>query len=372
MNTRATRVMLLFWGSRGGGSVYTRYLAEHLHGEDGVELGVSLRKANEEIALLTKSGIPVFPLDFTSLRQLLRQPWTVVAALHRHMKALKSWQPDIAIVTMNGPFAWPYIGALRAIGCRIVYVAHDARPHPGDYARLWQRFTQSRLLRLSDVVVTLSQFVADELARERPELVLRTVALDAVYPERAFERHFPLRPDMMRFLVLGRLIRYKGFDILQDAVKRLPDKAGWSLTIAGQGPLRDEIDQRFSGLANVALELNWLTDDRMFELMAEHDVLVCNYSEASQSGLIAQALSCGMPVVATGRGALPEQLKNGAGTLTDGSAEDLAAKMNMLMAEPERLQQMAQAARKLFADNKHEQAWLEIIRSPVATDSVPT
>lgn len=366
----AAKVLLLFWGKRGGGSIFTYYLAEYLRQESEIDLRVSLRQDNDELRLFQSAEIPVFTLGLASLRRMVFRPWEVYAALKRHLRSLHRWQPSVAIVTMNSPFAWPLVNTLKARGCRIIYVAHDARPHPGDYAPHWQRFTQARLLKLADTVVTLSQFVADELKNEQPNLPIRPVPLDAVYPCRFSERKFPLQPGRLRFLVMGRLIRYKGFEVLLDAVKRLENTAGWSLTVAGHGPLQDEIETYFSKINDVELELKWLSDERMFELMATHDVLVCNYSEASQSGLIAQALSSGIPVLATRRGALPEQLGSGPTLLTDGSAIDLATKMRTLIDEPSRLRQLSEAERKLFTENKKQNIWVEIIRATATKQSI--
>jgi glycosyltransferase involved in cell wall biosynthesis len=51
-----------------------------------------------------------------------------------------------------------------------------------------------------------------------------------------------------RLLFVGRLVEKKGVGVLLDALRLLPDDLDWSLEIAGDGPLRDELEARAAGL----------------------------------------------------------------------------------------------------------------------------
>ena len=51
-----------------------------------------------------------------------------------------------------------------------------------------------------------------------------------------------------RVLFVGRMVEKKGLAVLLDAVRRLPEGLDWSLQVAGDGPLRAELEAQASGL----------------------------------------------------------------------------------------------------------------------------
>lgn len=356
------KILLLFWGSRGGGSLFLSYLATCLGRSPQLDVRVSLRSDNDKIDDFQRGGMRLFQLQTGSLRGIARRPWKAVTALIRHMRDLRAWRPDVVIVAMNGPFTWPLAGLMKAWwGCRLVYVAHDAKPHDGDYARRWQSFTQGRLVAQSDIVMALSGFVAKEMEAQVDRSRIRSIPLDAVYPDQRTRRSAQREDRVLRLLVMGRLIAYKGFEKLHDAGLSLKDRPGWEMTIAGDGPMKAEIRERFAAIPNVTLELNWLSEPRMRELILSHDLLLCTYSEASQSGLIADALSFGLPAIVSKQGALPEQIGWCEEAMVDDTGEALGQKIADILERPERLEEIRRAFDAVFEAHKERELWTEFV-----------
>jgi glycosyltransferase involved in cell wall biosynthesis len=116
----------------------------------------------------------------------------------------------------------------------------------------------------------------------------------------------------MRFLFAGRMMAYKGGDILADALPELASQANWRLTIAGAGPALDEaLKDRLSG-ANIEVAPGWMSEQELESHIAACDILLAPYRSATQSGVVAQALALGRPSIVTPVGALPEQIGDGA------------------------------------------------------------
>jgi glycosyltransferase involved in cell wall biosynthesis len=115
-----------------------------------------------------------------------------------------------------------------------------------------------------------------------------------------------------RILAAGRLSHEKGFDVLIRAMESLRD-AGMALelTIAGEGPAGVELRAQITkaGLeAHVRLP-GYI--ERMDRLFAESDVFVlCSRTEGLPMVLL-EAMSLGVPVIATGVGQVPEVLGHG-------------------------------------------------------------
>jgi glycosyltransferase involved in cell wall biosynthesis len=260
---RRAKVVLHYWGRRGGGSEFTLSLAQYLRqSAPAVDVVLSLACQNDEFESFKAADFPIFTFDRPDLSTLWRKAWTLPGLLRAHADALASAEPDVVIITMNAPFAWPFVKILQRRGVRVVYAAHDAEPHPGDYAVLWQRVTQDRLIRSADGVVALSSNVGRQIEERCSEArgKLSVIPLAAAFPTKRIQHSYEGGP--IRLLFYGRLLPYKGLDLLKDAMEPLRAHPGWHLTIAGSGPLEDEIRRSFAAWQQVDLELGWISDRR--------------------------------------------------------------------------------------------------------------
>lgn len=304
-----------FWGRRGGGPVFAlkfaRWLAEARPDE---KLLLSFSETSEELEAARTCGLPLTvepdPRIAGSPFAKARAVFGMAIRFRRDMKRLK---PRRVVIPMNFAFAWPLV-YLVPRGSRVIYVVHDDTPHPGDYARLWQESTQKRLVAKADRVLALSEAVGtDVLAHHRgTKDRLRIVPINAFYadaqrPAEAARRPAPFdRP--LHLLFVGRLIAYKGLNLLRAALEPLKARDDWRLTIAGSGPDKAYADDAFRDLVQVTLRTEWLAQQDLQGLIAAADVMVCPYVEASQSAIIPEGLALGTPSVVTPVGALPEQV----------------------------------------------------------------
>lgn len=131
------------------------------------------------------------------------------------------------------------------------------------------------------------------------------IDVDTFFPSAAAR---PLR----RLVTVARLRPEKGHDILIDAAvwitRAFPDA---SLTIIGDGPLRDTLAGRIAARGlDGRVKLEGHVDD-VAAALREHDVFVlASRSEAFPNSVI-EAMASGMPVVASGVGGIPELVEHG-------------------------------------------------------------
>src|SRR5690606_39979394 len=106
-------------------------------------------------------------------------------------------------------------------------------------------------------------------------------------------RHYP-EDHGFCFLFFGRLMQYKGVDLLLEAFARLRTERGQDrLIIAGDGPW-----QRKSMPEGVTLIQRWIADDEIESLFRNADAVVLPYLEASQSGAVPLATAYMLPAIA--------------------------------------------------------------------------
>lgn len=174
------------------------------------------------------------------------------AALTLRMRDLR----DYDVVHLHGPA--PSLSdvlllrlALSRRSPPLVYTHHftvAADPGPLDPIYAAYDATARRLARVADAVVTTTRDYADRMVASgvrHVDVVPWGVDPVAGATPRPAER----RPgEPLRVLVLGQLRRYKGHLIALDAARSCPDVR---LTLAGAGPLEDEIVRAASPIANV-------------------------------------------------------------------------------------------------------------------------
>jgi glycosyltransferase involved in cell wall biosynthesis len=108
-------------------------------------------------------------------------------------------------------------------------------------------------------------------------------------------------PAGARLLFVGGLVPQKGVSDLLRAVAALPRALGWTLSLAGAGPLEAALRSEAEALG-IADRLRWLgavPHRAMPALYADHDLLVVASHAETFSLVGAEALACGIPVVAT-------------------------------------------------------------------------
>ena len=191
-------------------------------------------------------------------------------------------------------------------------VIHDAVPHPGDNTAQLTRWLM-RDAKRADRVLTLSGAVAQSLATQNVASGGRISTL--FHPDLRFD--FSGEPrrlvagQPLRILFLGRIMAYKGLNLLIDAVYQLRE-SGMSirLGVAGSGAIAPASRIRLEELGAEVMN-RWIRDDEISAILARYDVMACAHIEASQSGVAATAFGHAMPVVAMPVGGIAEQVIDG-------------------------------------------------------------
>ena len=301
------RLLIWQWGRRGAGPRFAMELAAALQGAGGVTPVLSLsRQAEIMEAGITTCGLPVD--TYRSAAGWAARLATGSLLVRRLAPQLRTLKLDAALCAMPGPLDLVMAAALRRVGVPFAVVVHDADPHPGDTLRL-QAVFQRRLLRRAGALVALSAHVGQRLQAQgvlqgRPLLSAGLSSFAFGPPPAPPGSH----GGQLRLLSFGRLLPYKGLDLLLAALERL-GPAGFEVRIVGSGP-ESPVLAALRALAGVTVENRWVPETEMADLLAWADAVVLSHREASQSGVAAAAIAARRWIIATRVGGLVEQLDN--------------------------------------------------------------
>ena len=329
----AVRVLVWQWGRRGAGPRVAIEMAAGLDALPDCDAMLCLSTSAEILGRQAVPGallVPTYRNLFGYVARLLGAPFRR-RALARRVAALR---PDVAICAMPGPLDLEMAAALRRLGIPFLVVVHDADRHPGDGSPA-QMLLQRRLIFRSDGLVALTRHVADRLAQQGL-LAGRTLLMASLPP---FVFGPPPPPPLshggaLRLLCFGRLLPYKGLDLLADALGEPGLSDRLSVRVVGQGPGSPELS-RLAATPGVRVENRWVPEGELSGLIAWADAVILPYREASQSGVAAAAIAARRWVVATRVGGLVEQFRGQAGAiLCDPDPRELRRAIETLLADP--------------------------------------
>lgn len=260
----------------------------------------------------------VLDLDFHPLHLA---NWAGVLRIARLLRELR---PRAVHLNNEQPTLLPLYPLLARMNS--VITLHDARSHAGErfakrlfhtlHLRLVRRFIRKVIVHSAAIRDALPPAFPRERVHVLPHVNYSLFASAATAPP----------PDSpLTVLFFGRILPYKGLDVLLEAI-RLLDPARFRLLIAGEG----EIPAITA--PNVEIDNRFVTDERLPEFFQRAHVVALPYHAASQSGVAQMAFAFRKPVVATRVGALPDIVHDEANGLLipPGDPRALAAALERL------------------------------------------
>lgn len=191
-------------------------------------------------------------------------------------------------------------------------------------------------------VIAVSHAVRDVLVEGgvRPERI--DVVHDGIAPLRPGRRL--QRPDGPLVLAVGALVPHKGHHTLIEAARR----GGFTVWIAGEGPLRTALTEQARGLD---VHLLGQRDD-VPDLFATADLLCHPSHEEGLGQVLLEARSVGLPIVASRAGGIPEAIGAADRLVPPGDAAALHATLVDALRSPHRADRSVPTQAQLV-----EQTW---------------
>jgi glycogen(starch) synthase len=229
----------------------------------------------------------------------------------------------------------------------------------------------SKALDAADWITANSAAVLTALHAHRPDTAGRSSVIhNALDPPGVPPSPLDFSPPTL--LLLGRLVRDKGFDLavraLADVLRRHPTTR---MIVAGDGPARPELESLIAELGlGACVELRgWIEPERVPALINEATLVIVPSRWQEAFGLVAlQAAQQARPVVAARVGGLPEVVADGeSGILFERDSHvELARAMVRLLDDPRLATRLGATGRRLagerFSWAQHLDAYVELYR----------
>lgn len=307
---------------------------------------VALAQSGGSYEAALADDVPVYGLNPAGVSS---SPLSMVRAIAPLRRLIQAQQPDVVCAFLDHANL-AAIAACRGLPQRPKLLVCTQNSPLSQYHRPWHpldramRGLLAHQLAEADGLIALSEGMAAEFrglmqSPQPPIHVIYNVGVDdrvttgAMAPLVAAD--LPLPQPLI--VACGRLCHQKGFTYLLEAMVKVRRIVPAHLWIVGEGPLRPRLERQIRrlGLGDAVRLLGFRSNP--YQLMAAADVFVLSSVYEGFGNVVAEAMACGTPVVATDCPHGPaEILENGeAGLLVPPrDAAALAVSILRLLYEP--------------------------------------
>ena len=290
---------------RGGIERHTQALAEYCSGQgDAVATLVHARPGQWHSTRETLNGVTVYRSGcvaapvYTPLSPAL--PW-------QFLRALREFQPELLHLHLPNPSC--FLALVLPAARRLPWIVHwhaDVPPDAPDWRlrlgyRVYRPFEQALLARAHAVIATSQAYLDASLALTPWRTKARVIPLGiAAAPNAHGDPGRWPAGNGLRLLAVGRLSRYKGFDVLIDALAtRSEDRL--LLIGAGECEMQLRAQAQARGLSARVAFAGDVDDASLAQAYAGADAFVLPSRDRGEAfGLVLlEAMRAGLPVVAS-------------------------------------------------------------------------
>lgn len=294
-----------------------------------------------------------FPALQRPLRKKAQRVTTSLASLYQQQcyDCLKQARADLVHVVTPDSGAMVIIGAAHAAGIPVIYQELGIPYHPPGFEAYYEQFTS--VLPLCAEVTTLSPALARQFQERLPGV--RNVSVLPIITDDLRNGHRAERAATSEVVVgfAARIENLKGPLILLEAFAAASRaRAGLRLVIAGGGSLERKLKARARalGVAPRCVFVGVYTkpaERRAF--MEGLDIFALPSLTEGTPNCIAEAMSHGLPVIASAVGGIPDVVTPESGILvTPGNVETLAEAVLSIAGDATLRRRMGRAARRRY------------------------
>lgn len=243
----------------------------------------------------------------------IRLMFYVVTSKHCSVHVIGLIEPVILCGLLEGVI-------FRLFAKQYILTVHNLMPH--DRHSAYQKFINQLAYRIATRLVVHTEKMKQDLIKSYDIAANKIVVMEhGIEPLSESDRSsvLPEPKEKPQILFFGRVVPYKGLDLLLEALKPMAGK--FSLLIAGSSvsqeltlQIRDQISQH-PARNDIVWRNEYISEESVGEIFIESDLLVLPYRHIDQSGVLFQALRYGLPMLASDVGAFPAYINSTCGKI---------------------------------------------------------
>lgn len=247
--------------------------------------------------------------------------------------------------------------------------------HGGDVTSLNKgimRRLKIRCLKRARRVTVVSGHLKAKVQELVPDLQPDVISMGvnaSAYGKQYFQANYFGQGNRKAVLFVGRLVEKKGVTYLISAMKQLDAL----LVIAGDGPLREQLQEQACDMEVETVFLGAKTHDELKQVYASADVFAApsvTAKDGDQEGLglvILEAMASGLPVVASDSGGISQLIEDGVNGFLceEKKPHELAEKLKILLTDEEVAVKMVENSRETVQEYDYRalaQKYLEVLK----------
>lgn len=219
--------------------------------------------------------------------------------------------PDIVFHCERNPY-WAIAIKLRLKCRKVILGVHDAKSHSSSFSisMFLEKITKDLVLKVHKFFVTFSKGQKDLFKKEYGRDSYMVGMSYKFFGDSRLKRDNI--GNGVKLLFFGSINKYKGLDLLISALEQLRSEGvcNISLTIAGKGDFEKTCEQLIKTPEMYNLQIRFVDNAEIPDLMSSHHFLVLPYRDATQSGPLATAVAYELPVIAPNFGCFMETYSN--------------------------------------------------------------
>jgi|WetSurMetagenome_2_1015567.scaffolds.fasta_scaffold23099_4 glycosyltransferase involved in cell wall biosynthesis len=220
-----------------------------------------------------------------------------------------------------------------------VFTIHDVKLHSGEKGKIYNVAESicMWLIKSKYQVLIQNKFDYNDIIKKYPDKIRKINLIPFknlnIFKSFLNENLSVVKSDILFF---GRISPYKGLNYLVDAIKMVnkvyPDIR---VLIAGSGTIDRNIKEKLNG--SFIIYNRYLSNEEMAGFVANTKIVVCPYTDASQSGVVMTSFAFGKPIIASNVGGFLDVIEDG---------------VTGILVPPRNVDELAKAIISLLSDEK--------------------
>jgi len=329
----------------------------------------------EKSSVIEVSGSKINELPgYASLLQENNKKIKVVFVFHKNFKILslnawanmreaKKYLDNAEYIHIQSLTARNYFMVNKKNNKKIIIDIHDVIQHSGIKLSFWSKFIVNQWLRAACEIIVHNSSCVDymENVLKLPKAKINILPFGQIHLT-AKKQEVGINPERPTLLFFGRICRYKGIEYLIEAVDTIRKKIpNLKVIIAGEDK-SGLVASKVKDCGTYEIINKYIPNEQLAELLSKSTIVVCPYTDATQSGVLMTALTFNKPVVATNVGGFPEIIENGiTGVLVPPKdSQRLASAITDLLTDSGKLNRISENIRKKISQENY--SWDYIAR----------